>query len=124
MQLTRRDFLASAALAAAPRRPNILLLFPDQWRFDWTGFTAGLPVRTPPLEALAKRGARFTRAVSAAPVCAPARACLAAGKEYTRARVPNNGFDYPLDQTTFYQLLGRAGYHVMGCGKFDLHKKT
>ena len=67
---------------------------------------------------------RFTRAVSPSPVCAPARACLAAGKEYDRCRVPSNGYDYPLDQTTYYSLLRESGYHVAGCGKLDLHKKT
>ena len=47
---TRREFITAAAWAGAlpgPRalraqtskaRPNILLLFPDQHRFDWTGF--------------------------------------------------------------------------------------
>ena len=26
------------------------------------------------------------------------------------------------DETTFYTLLRDSGYHVMGCGKFDLRK--
>jgi arylsulfatase A-like enzyme len=125
---TRRDFLAKAsvlALVPAPqKRPNILLLFPDQWRHDWTSATRGLNVHTPNLDALAKRGTRFTRALVASPLCAPSRGCLAAGKEYERCRVPNNGTDYPLDQTTYYQLLRDSGYHVMVCGKIDLHKKT
>jgi arylsulfatase A-like enzyme len=38
--------------------------------------------------------------------------------------VPSNGQDFPLDQRTFYSLLRDAGYHVAGCGKFDLHKAT
>jgi arylsulfatase A-like enzyme len=129
---TRREFLNStaAALVAAPvsaaaqTRPNILLLFPDQHRFDWTGANPRVPVRTPNLNALARRGARFTRALTASPVCAPSRACLAAGKEYDHCRVPGNGYDYPLDQTTYYSLLRDRGYHLAGCGKFDLHKAT
>lgn len=128
--LTRRRFLTTATaaagtLAAAPQRlPNILLLFPDQWRYDWTGFHPGLAVRTPNLERIAKRGTRFTRAVVASPVCAPSRACLAAGKEYDRCRVASNGVDFPLDQTTYYQLLRDRGYHVMACGKMDLNKNS
>ena len=122
---TRREFLLTAAgAAAAPNRPNILLLFSDQHRFDWTGANRRVPVSTPNLNALARRGARFTRAVAASPLCAPARACLAAGKEYEHCRVPSNGHDYPLDQTTYYSLLRESGYHVAGCGKFDLHKAT
>jgi arylsulfatase A-like enzyme len=125
--MRRRDFLAGlpvAAVSAQVRQPNILLLFPDQWRFDWDGAHEGIHVRTPNLDALRKRGVSFTKAIVAAPVCAPSRACLAAGKEYERCRVASNGVDFPLDQTTYYQLLRNAGYQVAGCGKLDLHKKT
>ncbi|MCB9383847.1 MAG: sulfatase-like hydrolase/transferase [Bryobacterales bacterium] len=133
---TRRTFLGAAGAASlaacgstqsqpeSPKRPNLLLLFPDQWRFDWLGSNPEVPVRTPNVDALAARGVRFTKAVCASPLCAPSRACLAAGKEYDRCRVPGNAVDFPLDQTTYYQLLRDAGYHVMGCGKFDLHKAT
>jgi arylsulfatase A-like enzyme len=126
--MNRRDFLKStgAALAApafgAARRPNILFFFPDQHRYDWTGVNRNIPVRTPNFDALAARGTRFTRAVTAAPVCAPARACLASGREYDRCNVPSNAQDLPLDQTTYFRLLRQNGYDVMGCGKFDLSK--
>jgi len=36
--------------------------------------------------------------------------------------VASNGQNYPVEQTTFYTLLRESGYHVMGCGKFDLAK--
>ena len=103
-------------------RPNILLFFPDEHRFDWVGTTPGLKVRTPNLDTLAARGVRFTQAVCPSPLCAPARACLASGMEYENCRVPRNSVIYPLDEQTFYGLLRDSGYHVMGCGKFDLHK--
>ena len=47
---------------------------------------------------------------------------MAAGKEYDRCRVASNQVNYPLDQPTFYAMLRDAGYHVLGCGKFDLDK--
>ncbi|MEO6065150.1 MAG: sulfatase-like hydrolase/transferase [Bryobacteraceae bacterium] len=134
METTRRDFLQAAAAllpgpralaaAAANRAPNILLLFPDQHRFDWTGFNKDLPVRTPHLDALAQRGTRFTNAIVASPLCAPSRACLAAGKEYEHCGVSSNEVDYPIGQTTYYTLLRNSGYHVAACGKIDLHKAT
>ena len=61
-KLTRRSFLARASCAftapavLARRRPNILLFFPDQHRFDWTGLNPDLDVRTPHLVSLARRG--------------------------------------------------------------------
>ena len=113
---------ASADEAERAKRPNILFFFPDQHRYDWLGTTPGLNVRTPNLDKLAADGVRFTRAFCASPLCAPSRACLAAGKEYDRCRVLSNRIDYPIEQTTFYSFLRESGYHVMGCGKFDLHK--
>ncbi len=131
--LTRRDLLAgsAAALAAAcsggrestpSTAPNILLVVPDQLRYDWTGLNPTIGVRTPHLNALAARGVRFDNCYCASPLCAPSRACLAGGREYDRCGVPDNALNYPLDQTTYYSLLQQSGYHVMGCGKFDLHK--
>jgi choline-sulfatase len=79
-------------------------------------------VRTPNIDALAARGVRFPKALCAAPVCAASRACLASGREYGRTGVRGNSDSYPLKQTTFYSLLRGAGYHTMGCGKFDLNK--
>src|SRR5229473_7578352 len=126
---TRREFISAAVmapvvLAAQARRPNILLLFPDQHRFDWTVFNEDIAVRMPHLEKLARRGVRFTNAVVASPLCAPSRACLASGKEYDRCRVRDNGEDYPVDQKTYYTLLKDGGYHTAACGKIDLHKAT
>ena len=129
MNTSRRTFLSSAAgaaavrLAAAPAPPpNILFFFPDQLRHDFVEPSSGIPARTPNIRQLASDGVRFTRAVTPAPLCAPARACLASGLDYDRCRVPSNKENYPLDQPSFYKLLRTAGYHVMGCGKFDLHK--
>ncbi|RJP32209.1 MAG: choline-sulfatase [Candidatus Omnitrophota bacterium] len=139
MSQSRRQFLkttgtllaAQTALSLCPqsfageeskKRPNILFFFPDQHRYDWIGATPTIPVHTPNLDALGLRGVRFSRAYCPSPLCAPSRACIAAGKEYDHCRVPSNREDYPLDQTTFYTLLRDSGYHVAGCGKFDLHK--
>jgi arylsulfatase len=132
--VTRRSLFAAApALWACSRnqnagredpRPNILFLFPDQWRHDWTSFTKGLDVRTPVLEEVAERGVRFTNALCPSPLCAPSRACLALGLEYHRSPVPDNKVDLPVDRPNVYRALRDAGYHVMGCGKFDLHKAT
>lgn len=137
--MNRREFLQTTggamvtwALAGASRadtrvpdrRPNILLLLPDQHRFDWLGNRRGMPIHTPNLTALAHRGVQFTNAICPSPLCAPSRAALASGKEYDRCRTPDNATNYPIEQATVYTLLRDGGYHVMGCGKFDLHKAS
>ncbi|NOY80915.1 MAG: sulfatase-like hydrolase/transferase [Kiritimatiellaeota bacterium] len=103
-------------------KPNILFFFPDQLRFDWLGLSGMAPIRTPNLARLAEGGVVFSNAVTPSPLCAPARACLAAGREYEDCGTPDNGVDFPIDRPTVYRALRAAGYHVMGCGKFDLAK--
>jgi arylsulfatase A-like enzyme len=44
--------------------------------------------------------------------------------EYDRCGVADNSLDFPLGALTYYQLLRDGGYHVMGCGKLDLHKAS
>ena len=109
-------------------QPNILLLFPDEWRFDWDGFrkdNGAVPLSVPNLHAFAEKGTRFQHAYVPAPVCSPSRSCLASGREYDFAHVSANfANDYPTWQTTFYTLLKEAGYHTMMTGKDDLTKAT
>ena len=114
--------------------PNLLLLFPDQRRFDWDGITPqdehvpGALLRVPTIRAAAAKGTRFTSAYVPAPVCAPSRSCLASGREYdamsATAGVPSNGHDYNPNTTTIYSVLRSAGYHVMTTGKDDLTKAS
>ena len=101
----------------------------DQWRYDWDGMhpntpTGPLPLQMPFLQHAASIGTRFTQAYVPVPLCAPVRACLAAGKEYDQAGVLGNHADsFPIHQTTFYKLLRNDGnYHTMTCGKDDLFK--
>ncbi|MFI9838826.1 sulfatase [Nonomuraea sp. NPDC051941] len=108
-----------------PKQPNVLLIVADQHRYDWIEGTGDLPVRTPHLRRLAERGMTFRRAVTPAPLCAPARACLATGLDYDSGPVPSNFHDLPPEARTYFRTLrDEAGYHVAGVGKFDLHKAT
>jgi len=132
---SRREFLQQASMVAgasllaggagaAPsgggRRPNILLLFPDQHRFDWTPAHGVVPVQMPNWSRLAARGVTFDRAYCASPVCAPSRTCLATGREYDTCGLRSNDENYPIGQPTFYQSLRESGYRTLGCGKIDL----
>lgn len=103
-------------------QPNILFFFPDQHRPDWLGCNTALPLRTPNLDLLSACGVRFTSAFTPSPVCSPARACLATGRDYHRCGVNSNRQNTPLSLPTYYQHLRDSGYEVAGVGKFDLHK--
>lgn len=105
--------------------PNVLLVIADQHRHDWLEGMTDLPVRTPNIRRLQDSGMTFRRATTPAPLCAPARACLATGTDYATVAVPNNFHDLPVETTTYYRMLrDDAGYFVAGVGKFDLHKAT
>ncbi len=104
---------------------NLLFLFPDQWRWDWLGFLSSaygkVPVQTPNLDRLAQRGTVFTQCRTSSPLCAPARACLATGRQYHRCPVRRNGQDLDFTKTrTVFQRLRNAGYRTACCGKTDL----
>ena len=107
--------------ATAATQPNILLLFPDQWRYDWGGSLWNVPLHTPNFDSVVSRGTAFKRAYVASPLCAPSRGCLAAGKEYDEAGVPSNfANDFPPNQTTFYQLLRGEGASCCYWWKHDI----
>lgn len=104
------------------RRPNILVLLPDQLRADWVGPDNRGRAQTPNIDALMARGVHFTRAVCPSPLCGPSRACLATGLEFDRNPVPSNAYSIDPDGPNLYRQLARAGYEVMTCGKVDLLK--
>jgi len=115
------------------KRLNFLFLFPDQHRGDWMPYRKDvlekmgmekLPLRMPNIEKLMSEGVTFANAVTSSPLCAPARACLASGLRYMRCRVASNRDNYPVDQKTYYSVLGEAGYSVGAVGKLDVHKEA
>ena len=103
-------------------QPNIVLFYPDHHRWDWVGYLGLVPVRTPNLDALAKRGVAFTSSYCPSPLCSPSRACLAGGVEYNKCGVPDNNANFAGGEDSLYRRLQDAGYHTMACGKFDLGK--
>jgi arylsulfatase len=72
--------LAGDGRAAATPRPNVLWLMTDEQRTDSLGCYGSPWAVSPHLDALAKEGTVFRRAVTPAPVCAPARASLLTGR--------------------------------------------
>ena len=73
--------------AFAARQPNVvLILTDDQGSIDVNIYGAN-DLFTPHMDALAKRGVRFTQFYSAAPVCSPSRAGTLTGRVPPRAGV-------------------------------------
>jgi arylsulfatase len=103
-------------------RPNVLLLFADQWRGDCLSIDGHPVVETPCLDWLASRGRRFTRAYSATPTCLPARAALMTGlSPATHRRVGyREGVPWAY-RTTLAGEFTSAGYRTHAIGKMHVY---
>lgn len=126
--IDRRDFLggslaagASGAGQAAPAaRPNVIVYFTDQQRWDSVG-AYGCPMDlTPNLDRAAAGGVRFERAFTSQPVCSPARSTLQTGKYPTTTGVIRNGPTLKPGEVTLAHLFGRHGYRTGYIGKWHL----
>lgn len=103
-------------------RPNFLVVVTDDQRFDQLG-AAGHPVlRTPNMDALAKRGAQFTESFVTTPICAASRASLMTGRReglhgYTFGKQP---MGKRLADETYFSQLRAAGYSTGFVGKWGV----
>ncbi|HIE52632.1 MAG TPA: DUF229 domain-containing protein [Armatimonadetes bacterium] len=134
--MNRRQFLealgiASLGLAFGPptgraakskplRRPNILLLFPDQWRRQALGCYGDPVVRTPNLDRLGREGVIFDRCYTTNPVCTPARASLLTGRYPHQTGLIRNNLRLPAQEVTLAECLRQAGYVTGYIGKWHL----
>lgn len=130
--LTRRGILTSSALLpplaaaqgsqAAPgtKRPNIVIFFTDQQRWDTLGCYGGPMGLTPNLDRFAASGVRFEHACTNQPVCAPARGVLQTGKYATTTGVINNGLVLKDNEQTLAHHFGANGYQTAYVGKWHL----
>ena len=62
------------------KRPNLLYVFLDQWRYQAMGYAKEDEVCTPHMDSFARESLDCTEAVSTFPLCSPHRASLLTGK--------------------------------------------
>lgn len=101
-------------------RPNIVLFFTDQQRWDTVGAYGSPLGLTPELDAVARGGTVFESAFTPQPVCGPARSCIQTGRYATETGCWHNGILLPRDEWTFAKALGVAGYELAYLGKWHL----
>jgi arylsulfatase A-like enzyme len=104
----------------AGARPNIIVYFTDQQRWDTLGcYGQQLPI-SPVLDALAQEGTLFEHCFSCQPVCGPARACLQTGLYATQVNCHTNARILPLGIDTVARQFNAAGYQTAYIGKWHL----
>ena len=113
---------ASAALTAAPKKPNILFILLDDLGYGDVGCYGQKQIQTPHIDSLAREGTRFTDAYAGGPVCAPSRCVLMTGLHGGHARVRSNAGTAPIgpEDKTFPLWLQSQGYVCGGFGKWGL----
>jgi choline-sulfatase len=96
---------------------NLVFILSDQHRRDMLGCYGNPVVRTPNLDALAARGARFNAAYTNCPICVPARASLATGQYVHQIGYWDNAFPYEGAVEGWGHELRAAGHRVESIGK-------
>lgn len=103
-----------------PKRPNVIVFFTDQQRWDTTGVHGNPLELTPNFDRMAQQGTHLYNAFTCQPVCGPARACLQTGLYATTVGVWRNGIPLPPDAKTLAHHFNEAGYHTGYIGKWHL----
>lgn len=100
-------------------RPNFLFIVADDLN-GWIGVLERNPdVRTPHIDALARRGTLFVNSYCSAPYCNASRMGMFTGCLPSTTGIYHNEplWDTPGRRPTFVELLRAAGYYTFGAGK-------
>ena len=106
-------------------RPNILLVFTDQQRFDTIrALGSNFGAETPNMDFLAREGIVFENCCCTGPICSPSRATILTGLFPSQAGMPGNLYAPcpPLSPTipTLGNYARQAGYETAYHGKWHL----
>ena len=114
--ITAMLLASSAALLAADapaKKPNILLILGDNWRFPTAGILGDPMAKTPAFDRIAREGVLFTHTFNPVPSCSPTRSCLLTGKiAHQLGERASLWSGFPKDTPVVTQLLREAGYDI------------
>ena len=96
---------------------NLLVIMSDEHSRKILGCYGNPIVQTPHLDALAKRGTRFSQAYTTSPICVPARAAFAVGKYVHQIGFWDNADPYDGSTQSWHHLLRERGHNVTSIGK-------
>lgn len=101
-------------------RPNVIVFFTDQQRWDTTGLHGNPLELTPNFDRLALRGTHLNLTFTNQPVCGPARATMQTGLYPTATGVWRNALALPQNKKTLAHYFKEGGYQTAYIGKWHL----
>lgn len=101
-------------------RPNVIVFFTDQQRWDTTGVHGNPLGLTPNFDRMAVEGTHVYQSITCQPVCGPARSCLQTGRYATSTGCYRNGIPLPAENKTLAHYFRESGYHTGYIGKWHL----
>ena len=101
-------------------RPNVIVFFTDQQRWDTAGVHGNRSGLTPTFDRMAACATHVARSFTVQPVCGPSRACMQTGMYATQSGCYRNGVPLAEDAATLARSFRRAGYHTGYIGKWHL----
>jgi len=99
------------------RRPNILVLYTDQQRWDALGVNGNREIQTPNLDRLAATGVNFDHFFVQNPVCMPSRVSFLTGQYPSTLGITHMGVPVPAETITLPRILKPYGYLSANIGK-------
>ncbi|MEG0942570.1 MAG: sulfatase [Angelakisella sp.] len=103
------------------KKPNILVIYPDQMRYDALGCNGNTVVKTPGLDRLSTEGVSFSNAYTSFPLCCPFRASLMTGKYATAHGMMANHYPISLNHEFLPSIMRDNGYRTGWVGKWHLN---
>ena len=104
-----------------PNRPNVVVFFTDQQRWDTSGLHGNPLDLTPNFDRMAQRGTHVHKSFTCQPVCGPARSCLQTGLYATTTGCFRNGIELPTTAKTLAHHFRDTGYTTGYIGKWHLY---
>lgn len=102
------------------RKPNVLVFFTDQQRWDTVGVHGNELDVTPNFDRLARVGCFVPNSFTSQPVCGPARSIFQTGRYPTATGCFRNDIPLPEGEQTLADHFGKAGYDTAYIGKWHL----
>jgi len=120
-------FAAVASPLAAAEKPNLIFILADDLGYGDVGCFGQEKIKTPRIDAMARKGMRLTDFYAGAPVCAPSRSVLMTGQDSGHTWVRGNAGSKDMSAQTLRtsditvaEKLKEGGYATALIGKWGL----